>query len=337
MDIEYGKKGESAATYQDTLVGAIAEIDKQKEAIPEQFDRLTGYGIVFGQRLALMQRAREAGGFFLPDGQFIGGLNTWQICVLSHTPTALLTAIPETDLAKKVFEKELEDRLISPIDAEGRVVSAIHSLKPLLLQKDWDIGVMSPAAPGPEDQHYIPREERFYLRKINEQLTDGARALMIALGYEVPSVVLSPSSELLAIARPPLLAMAAFSPEEKPDVANYFYQSDALALYEAKRLVIVAGQKIALSPTEARLLAYLVANRNIVVSDDSCLAFVWGENNESFESVKQYISYLRRRLGEDGKNPKFIKTYRGAGYMFEDNTPPHRVIETGRLVKRTGR
>ena len=75
------------------------------------------------------------------------------------------------------------------------------------------------------------------------------------------------------------------------------------------------GDEIALSPTEFRLLRYLVENAETVVSKSQILDTVWqydfgGEMNV----VESYISYLRRKV--DAGRPPLIHTVRGVGYVL---------------------
>ncbi|MEM9610012.1 MAG: response regulator transcription factor [Actinomycetota bacterium] len=75
------------------------------------------------------------------------------------------------------------------------------------------------------------------------------------------------------------------------------------------------GHLIELSPTEYRLLLYLVENAGIVVSKAQILAFVWSDDYDGTENVVElYIGYLRRKI-DDGR-PPLIHTKRGAGYVL---------------------
>lgn len=80
--------------------------------------------------------------------------------------------------------------------------------------------------------------------------------------------------------------------------------------------VRVQGQPLGLSPTEYRLLAFLVHNRGQVLSYDQIMERVWGDESESFGSLKQYISHLRRKLGDDAERPSMLLTVRGTGYRY---------------------
>jgi two-component system OmpR family response regulator len=80
-----------------------------------------------------------------------------------------------------------------------------------------------------------------------------------------------------------------------------------------------AGEIVHLSPTEFRLLRYLLVNAGRVLSKEQILSHVWqydfvGDANV----VETYISYLRRKI--DGREPKLIQTVRGFGYSLRVET-----------------
>ncbi len=75
------------------------------------------------------------------------------------------------------------------------------------------------------------------------------------------------------------------------------------------------GTPIDLSPTEFRLLHYLVVNAGTVVSKAQILLNVWDYAYDGSENVVElYIGYLRRKI-DDGHEP-LIHTKRGAGYVL---------------------
>jgi two-component system OmpR family response regulator len=72
---------------------------------------------------------------------------------------------------------------------------------------------------------------------------------------------------------------------------------------------------VSLSPTEFRLLRYLLANANRVLSKTQILDQVWeydfdGDGNV----VETYVSYLRRKIDNEG--PPLLHTVRGVGYSL---------------------
>ncbi|MCA1190428.1 MULTISPECIES: response regulator transcription factor [unclassified Saccharopolyspora] len=79
--------------------------------------------------------------------------------------------------------------------------------------------------------------------------------------------------------------------------------------------VLRAEQPIRLSPTEFRLLTYLVRNAGQVVSKRQILDEVWRYDFGGDPSiVDTYISYLRRKV--DRTEPKLIHTVHGVGYVL---------------------
>lgn len=90
-----------------------------------------------------------------------------------------------------------------------------------------------------------------------------------------------------------------------------------LTLDPAGHEVRRGGDLVSLSPTEFRLLHYLMTNASIVLSKAQILANVWDYDFDGTENVVElYIGYLRRKL-DDGHAP-LIHTQRGAGYVLRE-------------------
>jgi two-component system, OmpR family, response regulator len=74
-----------------------------------------------------------------------------------------------------------------------------------------------------------------------------------------------------------------------------------------------AGQPVELSPTEFKLLRYLMLNARRVLSKDQILDHVWNYDfGGNANIVETYVSYLRRKV--DSLGPPLIHTVRGVGY-----------------------
>ncbi|HEU4426295.1 MAG TPA: response regulator transcription factor [Pilimelia sp.] len=88
-----------------------------------------------------------------------------------------------------------------------------------------------------------------------------------------------------------------------------------LELDEETHEVYRAGQRIQLSPTEFKLLRYLMLNPNRVLSKAQILDHVWNYDFRGDDNiVESYISYLRRKI--DTVQPRLIHTLRGVGYVL---------------------
>jgi DNA-binding response OmpR family regulator len=79
------------------------------------------------------------------------------------------------------------------------------------------------------------------------------------------------------------------------------------------------GEPVFLTPTEFRLLRYLVENPRRPVSRAALIEAVWGYASDigSDRTVDVHIRHLREKLEDDPANPNWIVTVRGAGYKFE--------------------
>ena len=94
---------------------------------------------------------------------------------------------------------------------------------------------------------------------------------------------------------------------------------DRLSVDFNKRAVIVEGETHKLRPTEYRLLRHLIDNVGWTVPHEQLLQKVWGyEYRDEAHYVRLYVNYLREKIEEDRKNPKYILTERGVGYRFYD-------------------
>jgi two-component system, OmpR family, response regulator len=88
-----------------------------------------------------------------------------------------------------------------------------------------------------------------------------------------------------------------------------------LELDEDTRDVWRAGRLVELTPTEYRLLHYLLANARRVLTRDQILEQVWDYSFAGNASVLEtYISYLRHKI--DDVDPPLIHTVRGVGYSL---------------------
>ena len=93
-----------------------------------------------------------------------------------------------------------------------------------------------------------------------------------------------------------------------------------LVLDDVAHLVTRAGRPVDLSPTEYRLLHFLLRHPEQVLSKDQIVEHVWGYDFDGDPKVVEtYISYLRRKI--DATDPPLITTVRGFGYTLRSETP----------------
>ncbi|HEY0427073.1 MAG TPA: response regulator transcription factor [Pyrinomonadaceae bacterium] len=100
------------------------------------------------------------------------------------------------------------------------------------------------------------------------------------------------------------------------DVADEIIVND-ISINSATREVTQNGELINLTALEFDLLLCLARSAGRVLDRDKLLDEIAGREYDVFDrSVDVHISILRRKLGDDPKNPRYIKTIRSVGYML---------------------
>lgn len=90
-----------------------------------------------------------------------------------------------------------------------------------------------------------------------------------------------------------------------------------LKIDHPSRTARLNGQPVELTPVEFELLYQLARSAGRVLSRDQLLDRVAGRDYDVFDrSIDVHISSLRRKLDDDPRAPRFIKTVRSVGYMF---------------------
>jgi DNA-binding response OmpR family regulator len=87
-----------------------------------------------------------------------------------------------------------------------------------------------------------------------------------------------------------------------------------LRVHRARREASLDGRRLDLSRKEFDLLAHLALNAGNVVTKQELLAEVWREPfGGADKTVDVHLSWLRRKLGEQGASPRYLHTVRGVG------------------------
>ncbi len=122
--------------------------------------------------------------------------------------------------------------------------------------------------------------------------------------------------ELLARLRA-VIRRSALTKAEAEDDAEYVVGE--LRVRPASRTATLGEQALALTPVEFDLLASLAKARGRVKSREQLLDECRDRNYDVFDrSIDVHISALRKKLGDDSKSPRYIRTLRAAGYMMAD-------------------
>lgn len=215
----------------------------------------------------------------------------------------------EKDLAEFVtyfLEKEGYRVLHFPTGED--FLKAMESLSPQLILLD----LMLPGIGGFEVFHYIRNYPRFKNTPvIMLTVKDDPMDIVSGLEMGADDYVTKPfhPRELLARIRAVLRRATVSS------FGGNVLQVGDMVLVPENLTVTVGEEVISLSFREFRLLELLVRNRGRIVTRQTILDEVWGEDAFVTDRVVDvYIAHLRKKLGSRGQ---WIATVRGVGYSFE--------------------
>jgi DNA-binding response OmpR family regulator len=100
--------------------------------------------------------------------------------------------------------------------------------------------------------------------------------------------------------------------------ARRSFDNGCLVLDSAKRQVELEGRPVPLSRTEFALLELLVTNAGRVVPHDEIMDHLWKATGSAEQSrLRTFMGLLRRKLGERGRNGRYLHSHHGSGYRFE--------------------
>jgi two-component system KDP operon response regulator KdpE len=99
--------------------------------------------------------------------------------------------------------------------------------------------------------------------------------------------------------------------EERPFISGKF------SVDFSRNEVLLAGKPIKLTSTERKLLYHLIRNEGRILSHESLLAKVWGDNYvDARDLLRVHIQHLRQKLEDNAETPSIIVTEHGIGYKF---------------------
>lgn len=99
------------------------------------------------------------------------------------------------------------------------------------------------------------------------------------------------------------------------------YRSSGLHVDFEKRLVQIHGAPIHLTPVEYRIVEYLAANPGKVITYQMLLEKIWGPYaSESNKILRVNMTNIRRKIGDNPSEPRYIFTEAGVGYRMAEST-----------------
>ncbi|MEQ1610920.1 MAG: response regulator [Hyphomonadaceae bacterium] len=201
-----------------------------------------------------------------------------------------------------------------------KAASNAAEARALLTAQTFDLVISDIMMPG-EDGLSLCRHIRSTINLPVILLTARAEELDRILGLEVGAddYVVKPFSprELLARVKAVVRRTNSLPPRQvSPETAAYAFGDWVLKTGE-RELVGPDGLTVPLSSGEYALLLALIERPKLVLTRDQLLDLTQGREASLFDrSIDNQISRLRRKIEEDPKTPKYIKTVWGGGYSL---------------------
>lgn len=100
-----------------------------------------------------------------------------------------------------------------------------------------------------------------------------------------------------------------------PNVLSF--NKGELKLEESSNIALFKNNNIEFTANEYKILIYMAAHKRQIFSREQLLDYCFENSHEVFDRIVDvYIKNIRKKLKEDSKDPKYIKTIYGLGYMF---------------------
>src|ERR1700753_981488 len=99
-------------------------------------------------------------------------------------------------------------------------------------------------------------------------------------------------------------------------IKSFVFRFDDVEVREREVALTKAGEVLAVEPKAFRALLFLVRNPQKVISKEELLNAVWGDTAVADGSLTRCIWLLRRVLGDDINQPRYIETVATVGYRF---------------------
>ena len=224
-------------------------------------------------------------------------------------------------------DRKLARMLGEYLEAQGFVVGVAHDGMEgvaRLKAERWDLlvlDVMLPKVSGFEVLRLVRQSSAVPVLMLTARGGDEDRIHGLEGGADDYVAKTTSSRELLARIRAVLRRSAA---GRLPAQLEREVQAGALRLDSAARQAFLGNAPLPLTPVEFDLLLALARHRGNVRSREQLLEQVRDREFEAFDrSIDVHVASLRRKLGDDPRAPRYIRTVRTVGYMLvgEDSPP----------------
>ncbi len=214
-------------------------------------------------------------------------------------------------------EPSIQKMLVHALEREGfqvhavgdgeAALQAVGSYEPHLIILD----IMLPKLDGTEVCRRVRSKSDVPIIMLTAKDDEIDRVVGLELGAD--DYVTKPFAVRELVARVRAIMRRSTVPQgQRQDELSY----DGLKINLPSRRVSVANEEVDLTYTEFELLVTLASNPGRVFSRSTLLTRVWGDEFRDERTVDVHIRHLREKIEHDPRNPEFIHTARGVGYVF---------------------
>jgi two-component system response regulator RegX3 len=228
--------------------------------------------------------------------------------LLVEDEPAIAEPLAET-LSREGFELQVVGTAADALEAAGRV-------RPDLILLD----LMLPDGSGFDVCREVRRESQVPIIMLTARGEETDRIIGLELGADDYVVKPFSAREVIARVRAVLRRVAA-APRPEGEAPTAIEVGD-VRLDPATRTVTCAGAPVEVTRKEFDLLQLLMASAGAVVTRERLIDEVWDPNwFGSTKTLDVHVSGLRKKLGDDSNQPRYIHTVRGVGFLFGEGTP----------------
>ncbi|MEE0509914.1 MAG: response regulator transcription factor [Peptococcaceae bacterium] len=221
-------------------------------------------------------------------------------------------------------EKDILELLIMLLEAEGYDVVAVHNGKEAVDCVDQTIDLCVLDVNMPEMNGFSAAAEirkRYYMPIIFLTAYSGESEKMMGYSAGADDYIVKPFSnvELLLRVKSLLRRVQQYSitNEMQETVSSEQLKYKDLLLDFDAQSVKKGEEVIVLTHTEFKILELLMTHQKKIFSLDSIYQSIWQDDAVGDSAIMVHIKNIRKKLGDDSRNPRYIRTAWGKGYYVE--------------------
>ncbi len=219
-------------------------------------------------------------------------------------------------------EEAIAEAVRLRLDSEGYKVRVAHDGPQALQMVGQDrpdlvvLDLMLPGMDGLEVCQEIQKHDWIPVLMLTARTEEADKVAGFAVGAD--DYLTKPFSmrELTARVRAIIRRMERIHQTTGSEVVSHF----DLTVDPARRRVFQAGEEVVLTPLEFEILLALARTPGVVMSRDQLMDRVWGYRDYAGgRVVDSHVARIRRKLGDEAAEPRYIRTVHGVGYAFRED------------------